>query len=338
LRVLVVTNMYPTPAAPATGLVVEQQVRSLRELGVEVEVLHFDRKALGPGVYRGLDQTLRRSVGAFRPDVIHLTYGGVMAYLATRAVRDRPILVYFRGSDLLGSRAEPLARRFTIWLGVLASRRAASRAAGAIVDSENLRAALPKGAAGGNVWIVPSGIDLASFRPLDRERCRSELGWSANSKQVLFTASPLRQEKRFPLAEAAVARLRAGGREVDLRVLDGVAHEDVPTWMNASDVVLLTSTHEGSPNAVKEALACNVPVVSVDAGDVRERLAGVAGCEIAEPTAEDLAKKLELVLSAGGRVDARGTLAEISVERTGERLVEIYRMLVEHTAGGGLHA
>jgi glycosyltransferase involved in cell wall biosynthesis len=339
LRVLVVTNMYPTSAAPSTGLVVEQQVRSLRELGVEVEVevLHFDRKTLGPGVYRGLGRTLKRSVDAFRPDVIHLTYGGVMAYLATRAVPDLPILVYFRGSDLLGSRAEPLARRFTIYLGVLASRRAAFRASGALVDSENLRAALPK-RIGENVWIVPSGIDLKAFAPLDRERCRSELGWPPDSQQVLFTASPRRPEKRFPLAEAAVARLRANGRDAELRVLDCVAHDEVPTWMNASDVVLLTSTHEGSPNAVKEALACNVPVVSVDVGDVRQRLAAVAGCHVAEPTAEDLAEKLELVLSAGGRVDARGTLAEISLERTGERLVEIYRTLVEHAARGDSRA
>src|SRR5215217_8322523 len=167
--------MYPTPATPGSGLVVEQQVRSLRARDLEVEVLHFDRNALGPGVYRNLGRVLRQKVDAVRPDVVHLTYGGVMAYLATRTLRDVPVVVYFRGSDLLGSRAEPPLRRFTIWLGVLASRLAAARAAAAVVDSENLRAALPGGAASGIVWIVPSGIDLEQFVPRERQECRARL-------------------------------------------------------------------------------------------------------------------------------------------------------------------
>src|SRR5947207_1874828 len=86
------------------------------------------------------------------------------------------IYTHYRGSDLLGSRAEGFLRRFTIHLGVLASRRAAGRAAGIIVVSENLRAALPMGAANGGVWVVPSGIDLERFLPLDRGECRSRLG------------------------------------------------------------------------------------------------------------------------------------------------------------------
>jgi glycosyltransferase involved in cell wall biosynthesis len=327
VRILVLTNMYPTQAAPATGLVVEQQVRSLRSLGLDVDVLHFDRAAQGPAVYWQLGRRLRQKIAAVQPEVVHVTYGGVMAFLATRAVRDLPVVVYFRGSDLLGSPAESPLRRFVIYLGVLASRRAAARAAAAVVDSENLRAALPV-AAGRAAWIVPSGIDLEQFKPLDRERCRAELGWSTASKQVLFTASPRRPEKRFSLAAAAVARLQEAGHAVELRVLDGVSHRDVPTWMNASDAVLLTSTHEGSPNAVKEALACNVAVVAVDVGDVRERLSAVRGCHVAAPTAEDLASKLELVLAGPSRVDGRQSLASISLEQTARQLVRIYESVL----------
>jgi teichuronic acid biosynthesis glycosyltransferase TuaC len=336
LRVLVVTNMYPTPEEPAGGVVVEQQVQSLRQLGLEVEVLHFDRKRQGRRVYMRLGRALRRAIDESQPALVHVTYGGVMAYLATRAVRDRPVLVYFRGSDLLGSPADALLRRFTIHLGVLASRRAALRAAGAMVDSDNLRAALPRGVAGGRVWVVPSGIDLGRFAPLDREECRAQLGWATGRRHVLFPAPASRPEKRYRLAEAAVARLRDTGREVDLHELTGVAHAEVPTWINASDAVLLTSTHEGSPNAVKEALACNVPVVAVDVGDVRQRLERVKGCFLAAPSAEDLAAKLTLVLSAGGRVDGRPSLAGISRERTAERLREIYQTVLgttQQTAG-----
>jgi glycosyltransferase involved in cell wall biosynthesis len=331
LRILVVTNMYPTRQNPSVGVVVERQVQSLRDLGLEVDVLHLDRRSRGRRVYWRLGRALRQAVERVQPNLVHVTYGGVTAYLATRAVRDRPVVVYFRGSDLLGSPAEALARRFTIHLGVIASRIAAARAAAAIVDSENLRAALPSDAAGGNVWIVPSGIDLVRFAPLDREGCRTQLGWAADRHHVLFPAPASRPEKRYALAEAAVARLGASGFEVDLHELDGVAHADVPTWMNASDVVLLTSTHEGSPNVVKEALACNVPVVAVDVGDVSQRLANLRGCYVAAPTADDLAENLGLALSAGERVDARGTLADISLERTAERLLKIYRAVIEKT-------
>jgi len=331
LRVLVVTNMYPTPEERAGGVVVEQQVQSLRELGLDVEVLHFDRRSHGRRVYWRLGRALRRALEQGQPALVHVTYGGVLAFLATRAVRDRPVVVYFRGSDLLGSSADALLRRSTIQLGVLASRRAALRAAGAIVDSENLRAALPPGAARGNVWVVPSGIDLERFAPLDRDECRVRLGWVDGRRHILFPAPASRPEKRYQLAEAAVARLRGTGCEVDLHELDGVVHDEVPTWINASDAVLLTSTHEGSPNVVKEALACNVPVVAVDVGDVRQRLARVEGCFVAAPTAAELAAKLSLVLSASGRVDGRSTLTSISLERTAERLREIYQTVLERT-------
>ena len=103
--------------------------------------------------------------------------------------------------------------------------------------------------------------------------------------------------------------------------------------MNASDVVLLTSTHEGSPNAVKEALACNVPVVAVDVGDVRERLVGVDGSFLAEPTVADLTAKLRLVLLSGQRTNSRPTLADFSLKRIAERLREIYQVVIERETG-----
>jgi glycosyltransferase involved in cell wall biosynthesis len=332
LRVLLVTNMYPTPAHAVSGVFVEQQVRSLRQLGVEVEVVHFDRRSLGPRAYWKLGHRLKQVVERVEPALIHVAYGGVMADLATSAVRDRPVLVHYRGSDLLGSHGEALPRRLTIQLGVVASRRAALRAAGVIVVSENLRAALPTRAASANVWVVPSGIDLNRFVPLDQDESRARLDWTPGPKHVLFPASPSRPEKRYQLAEAAIAELRAKDWDIDLHHLDGVAHAEVPTWINASDVVLLTSAHEGSPNAVKEALACNVPVVAVDVGDVRERVASVQGCYVAAPSANDLAEKLDLVLSTGRRVDARDTLAELSLERTAERILEIYRTVLRQAA------
>jgi glycosyltransferase involved in cell wall biosynthesis len=152
---------------------------------------------------------------------------------------------------------------------------------------------------------------------------------------VLFPADPANPLKRYSLVEGAVDLLRQEGRRVELHALHGVPNADVPLWMNASDAVVLASAREGSPNVVKESLACNVPVVSVDVGDVRERLRGVDGCYIAEATPEDIAAKLRLVLEEGSRPDAAASVAELSLERVAERLVETYRRVVERRTEAG---
>jgi glycosyltransferase involved in cell wall biosynthesis len=108
-----------------------------------------------------------------------------------------------------------------------------------------------------------------------------------------------------------------------------VPHEEVPIWLNASDVVLLTSLHEGSPNIIKEALACDLPVVSVDVGDVRERIDGIEGCHIALPDPDDLGIKLSLVAANKGRIAGREKMQSLSLEHTALHLRSFYREVVE---------
>jgi glycosyltransferase involved in cell wall biosynthesis len=124
-----------------------------------------------------------------------------------------------------------------------------------------------------------------------------------------------------------VARLNQSGADVELHVLRDVPHAEVPWWLNAASAVLMTSTHEGSPNAVKEALACNVPVVSVDVGDVRARIGVIDGCFVADPTPEDLAAKLGLAVERNAPIDGRKRLDDVSVDHVAEKLREIYGIL-----------
>src|SRR5207248_2675126 len=95
-------------------------------------------------------------------------------------------------------------------------------------------------------------------------------------------------------------------------------------WMNAADVLLLTSISEGSPTVVKEAMACNLPVVTVPVGDVRERLAGVAHCHVVEPGPEPLADALENVLSSGARSNGRQFAGSLDVAQSARQVAEIY--------------
>jgi glycosyltransferase involved in cell wall biosynthesis len=327
MRTLVVTNMYPTPTAPSTGTFVADQVESLRDVGVAIEMVHLARRDNGRSVYRNLAQRIRRAIAETDPDLLHVMYGGVMAEVATRAARDRPVLVAFCGSDLLGGDATGIVQHASTRYSLFASRRAAHRAAGITVKSRNLYDALPEAVDLAKVWILPDGVDLTLFHPRDKLDCQRLLGWAEQRRHVLFSSLPSRPEKRFALAEAAISHLDSGG-QVELHALVGVPHDQVPIWINAADAVLVTSRHEGSPNSVKEALACNVPVVSTDVGDVRERLAGVEGCFIAEDRPEDLAAKLALVLDRNRRLDARDQIADLGLTVIARRIVDIYERVL----------
>jgi len=324
LRAVLVTNVFPTPASPSAGTFAADQVAGLRAAGISVELLYVPRHERGRRVYRGLGGRVSELVRTSGSDVVHVLYGGVMADVVTRVVREAPVVVSFIGTDLLGGKGRGLVHTVSRRYGVIASRRAAVRAAGVIVKSENLLDALPTDVDRSRVWVVADGVDLARFRPRDKAECQTELGWDPARRHVLFPSSAARPEKRFALADASVALLRAAGSDVELHVLDGVGHDVVPTWLNAADVVLLTSTHEGSPNVVKEALACNVPVVSVDVGDVRERIEAIAGCYVVEEAPEDISFKLASALERKARIAGREHVEGLSRASAARKLREVY--------------
>jgi teichuronic acid biosynthesis glycosyltransferase TuaC len=338
LRILAITNMYPTPQAPSSGTFVEQQIKGIRQIGCDVDIMFLNRARKGMGVYLGLGRQLRARMTDYQPDIVHVMYGGVMADEVTRAVSDMPTVVSFCGSDLLGELLSGFVRRLIAGYGVVASHRAARRACGIAVKSKNLQDVLPDDVDRSKVRIIPSGVDLERFKPLDRDKCRRRLGWSGNCFHILFPTNSGDPCKRLDLAMAAVEAANHSGVQAELHQLRGVPHEEVPIWLNASDVVLLTSLHEGSPNIVKEGLACNIPVVSVDVGDVRERIQGIDGCYLASPEPTDLAAKLLMVHAGPRRVMGRIKMQELSLERVAIRLKEFYGETLRTTTKVMQHA
>jgi glycosyltransferase involved in cell wall biosynthesis len=320
--------MFPTPQCPSSGTFVEQQIEGLKRIGLEVGVLFVDRLKKGMIAYASLPYELRARIAGFCPDLVHSMYGGVMADLVTFTSKDRPVIVSFCGSDLLG---EPLSGHFRKWMaryGVKASHRAAKRASGIIVKSKKLEDVLPSYVDRCKVRIIPNGVDLERFKPLEREKCRRQLGWHPGRFHILFCSNSGNPIKRFDLALASVAAIRRSGIDAEVHQLRGVPHAEVPIWLNACDVLLLTSVHEGSPNIIKEALACNLPVVSVDVGDIRERIQGVDGCYLASPEPEDLSRKLRAVHDGPGRVNGRIAVLGLSVEEIAVRHRQFYREIL----------
>lgn len=329
LRILAVTNMYPMPRHPDWGTFVEQQIVGLRRIGLDVDVMFVNRIERGIGSYLTMGGELRNHIKHFQPDVVHVMYGGILAEKVTSVVEDRPSVVSFCGSDLLGELLSGPIRRIISEYGVLASHIAARRAFGIVVKSRNLEEALPATVDRSKVRIIPNGIDLERFKPLEQVACRKQLGWTSNRFHVLFPTTGGDPRKRPGLAQAAIDIANRSGLNAEMHQLQGVPHEEVPIWLNASDVVLLTSLHEGSPNVIKEALACDVPIISVDVGDVRELISGAEGCYMALPDPHDLGAKLHLVGSNRGRIAGRGKVQHLSLEHTALNLRRFYLEVLE---------
>jgi glycosyltransferase involved in cell wall biosynthesis len=325
LSILAVTNLYPTDTHPTLGVFVEQQVKGLREIGLKVEVFYVDRAGKGMGAYFRMLKPLSAAVRETRPALLHVMYGGVVADRVTRWNSHCPAIITFHGSDLLGENFSGRWRKWISHYGVRCSRRAAGNAQGVVVVSQKLKQALPAGLDESKVRVIPCGIDLERFKPMDQVACQHQLGWHERSFHVLFPSSSGDPVKRPWLASAAVEVLNGAGVRAELHSLRGVSNAEVPVWMNASDALLLTSVHEGSPTVVKEALACGVPVVSVDVGDVAERIEGMVGCHLALPEPEDLAAKLRWVQRTHGRVSAREKIQELSVRNIALKLERFYR-------------
>ena len=175
------------------------------------------------------------------------------------------------------------------------------------------------------VMVLPSGVDPDVFRPGCRKTLRGVLGWREEELIVLFNAGYDARNKRLDLAMNAVQEARRRAPSVRLEVLDGnVDPARVPDMMNAADCLLVTSDAEGSPTVVQEALATNLPVVSVDVGDIAERLEGVACSCVAERDPRALGRALAEVLNPPRRSDGRKRAEEFSSTRIARELGRLY--------------
>jgi glycosyltransferase involved in cell wall biosynthesis len=199
---------------------------------------------------------------------------------------------------------------------------------GIVAVAQHLVEKLPKNVPHSRIQVIPCGIDLTLFKPLDQRDCREQLGWAKDGFHVLFQDATGDPVKRPELAITAVDHLKELGVKAELHYLRGVAYEQVPVWMNASDALLVTSHHEGSPTIVKEALACNLPIVSVRVGDIPQRIQKIAGCYLSSTDPNELALNLQKVRTSSIKVEARFSLQDLSAASCADRLLEFYELVI----------
>jgi len=338
MKVLMLTNQYPTSARPQTNPAVLHQERGLRSLGVDVEVLHVDRASRGRSAYAGLIPALLSRWRRGGYDLLHVQFGGFEALAGALVARDRAVLT-FHGTDLHGGGA-PSPVRLAPRISVSCSRMAALLAGGVIVVSPTLLPFLQPSVRR-RAQVIPTGVDYDLFQPQPIEAARAELGLDPSGSVVLFSdvsGSSLGKAtvKRRDLALAAVDRARERDSSTRLLVLSQQPYWRVPLYLNAANCLLVTSDAEGSPNIVKEALAVNLPVVSVDVGDVALRCHGVPNCQIVPRDPELLAQAVLRAFAMGRALGGRDLKRdEISIEHVCGALVSYYHTVLLRPACRG---
>lgn len=318
-----VTTEWPTPNRPYDVPFLKRQVEVMQSKGVEVCLFHFQGKS-NPVNYLRAFFSLRKIIRKGNFHIVHAQWGqSALPVLGSRL----PLVITFRGSDLYGITKKDGSYS---WKGILLKKISlfvARRASHVILVSEQMRNKLPF-IPQEKISIIPSGVNLKLFYPMDKQKCRKLLNLSIDSKIIMFGGDPDRPDKRFYLANQAISLVR-NTFKVELLTVKEIPHSKMPIYINASDVVVLTSKHEGSPNIIKEALACNCPVVSVDVGDVKQRLNGLKNCFVVKDTPAEIAEVLIRVLKSKDFIDLRNSVLCLNEEVLIDDVLNIYRKLLK---------
>lgn len=265
MKILVVCSKNSGRIAPF----ITDQVEALQEAGVNCEYFTVEGKGIKGYLLNLLP--LWRKMKAYRPDIIHAHYGlsGVLANLQRKV----PVVTTYHGSDINHPKVRcfsKIAIRLSAW--------------NIFVSQKNIQlSGVEK-----RFSLIPCGVDTTVFKPMDKAVCRQKFGFEPSEKLILFAGAFDNKVKNPELAIAAVAKIP----DARLLELKGYNRTQVAELMNAVDVCLMTSHTEGSPQFVKEAMACNCPVVSVNVGDVEDLLQGVENCRIVDRNVDEIVKEI----------------------------------------------
>ena len=305
MRVLVVASFNKGRFAPF----IIEQAEALKEQGCEIEYFGLQGKGLR-GYLNNVPQ-LKQKIREFHPDIIHAHYG--LSGLFANLQRQIPVVTTYHGSDINDKSALPFSKmafRLSGW-NIFVSRKI-------------IEIAKPKK----NYSLLPCGINLSVLQLTEKKEAREKMKLDANRRYVLFAGAFDNEVKNAPLARKTVEELHDSN--VSLLELKGYSRDEVTLLMCAADALLMTSFTEGSPQVIKEALACGCPIVSVDVGDVKERIEGVEGCYAAETRhAAELANLLQNAMDFEGKTNGREKVISDQLDNrmVAQQLMKIFRLV-----------
>jgi len=322
LRVLVICPRLPSAERPGSMAPALRQIESLRKLGLEMivqDVRGMPILKYGPALPRMRNRL--RDV-----DLVHAHFG-YCGWIG-RMQSSKPLVISFMGDDLLGTpTGSGRTTRFSRWM-VRFNQRLARLGDEIIVKSQEMAEVIRPV----RCHIVANGVDTERFCPIAKEEARQRLGLDQQKKYLLFPGDPSNPRKGFALADAARKEAeQILGMEIEMFILWGKEPEVVPYCMNACDAMWMTSLIEGSPNVVKEAMACNVPIVGVDVGDVAMMFENVEGYTICQRDPLELGRAMSAVLSQRLKTGGRKRIKDmqLGIEQVASRILEIYKQAVK---------
>lgn len=304
MKILIVCSKNSGKIAPF----IVEQVEALEKLGIMFDYFTIEQK--GWRGYLKSRKLLLEKIKSLAPNIIHAHFG--LSGLLANLQRKIPVVTTYHGSDInvdsvfFFSQIAILFSKFNIF-----------------VSQKNIdKAKISK-----NFALIPCGVDTELFCPMHKQDCQAKLSLDPTKKHILFAGAFDNEVKNATLAQSAVAMLRD---EATLIELKGYKREEVVELMNAVDICLMTSRSEGSPQFIKEAMACGCPIVSVDVGDVKELIQDVQGCYICETySAKEIANNLQKALEYGKKTEGQKRISELGIDqqKVSESISNIYEKL-----------
>ena len=304
MKVLIVASGNSAVISPF----VKEQGDSLKELGLDID--YFLIKGKGITGYLKNYFNLNRLIKTNTYDIIHAHYGlsGLLATFQSHV----PVVITFHGSDVN-------LNRTNFYLSFLASRLSDAN----IFVHESLSKKLSLFS--DKAEIIPCGVNLNLFKPIDKLASRDKLGLDHNYNYVLFSSSFNNKIKNAALAKLALSNFE----NIILLEMKGYSREEVHLLMNAVDILIVTSHSETGPLVVKEALACNCPIISTDVGDVKELANGTKNCYIVEYDAKQIEQRIRDILSSNKKSDGRAAVKHFGLEKIATDVYEVYKRVVK---------
>ena len=304
MKVLIVASGNSAVISPF----VKEQGDSLKEIGLDID--YFLIKGKGITGYLKNYFNLIRLIKTNNYDIIHAHYGlsGLLATFQSHV----PVVITFHGSDVN-------LNRTNFYLSFLASRLSDAN----IFVHESLSKKLSLFS--DKAEIIPCGVNLNLFKPIDKLASRDKLGLDHNYNYVLFSSSFNNKIKNAALAKLALSNFE----NIILLEMKGYSREEVHLLMNAVDILIVTSHSETGPLVVKEALACNCPIISTDVGDVKELANGTKNCYIVEYDAKQIEQRIRDILSSNKKSDGRAAVKHISLEKIATDVYSVYKRVLK---------
>lgn len=301
----------------------KRQVNQLIEKGINVKTFFLSSRTSLSVLYSELKR-FRKEITLFKPDIIHCHYGTVTAMFGTLSTTIPKVITY-HGSDLNIAKDVHWTRSY---MGHIFSQVAALFAKRIICVSSKLKSRL---------WwhqskaeVIPVGVDEKKFFPTDKQKARAQLQWDQEKFYILFNANnPI--VKRLDIAENIEKELKKIDARYNIHYVKGFTPADaMPLLLNASDALLMCSDTEGSPALIKEAMACNLPIVSNDIGDIAERLNGVKMCTVVERNGKLMAEKLHEIISMKERSNGREVILKegLTEDDIADKIISIYNSCI----------